>query len=71
MATTSYFEKHVTDAATEKEIHLEIGRTNYAGEGPQIYLNLGGASVILSHEDAKAFCAAVDEVAGYFRHWQG
>ncbi len=66
MATDTYFEKIVTDAATGEEFALDVGKTNYAGEGPQMYLKLGDAHVILSHEDAKAFCEGVAAVARYF-----
>lgn len=68
MGTTQYFNKHVADGATDKEVHLEIGKTNFAGEGPQIYLTLGESHVILSHEDAKAFCEAVTSLEGYFSY---
>ena len=36
MGTTEYFNKHVADGATDKEVHLEIGKTNFAGEGPHL-----------------------------------
>lgn len=66
MAATEYFNRQVDDAASEKTLHLELGRTNFAGEGPQMYLRLGNSEVILSHEDAKAFCEQVADVASYF-----
>lgn len=66
MGTTEYFNHYVADAVTKKEIHLEIGKTNYAGEGPQMYLKFGESQIILSHEDAKAFCEAVTSLEGYF-----
>jgi hypothetical protein len=66
MATTEYFNRHVADAASDQVVRLEIGRTNFAGEGPQVYMKLGDSEVILSHEDAKAFCEQVADVASYF-----
>jgi hypothetical protein len=66
MGTTAYFDKDVTDAATDKPLRLEVGTSGFAGNGPQLYLNLGESSVLLSHEDAKAFCEAVTKVEGYF-----
>lgn len=68
MATTEYFNRTVTDAASDETATLEVGTSNYAGEGPQMYLNLNGESVLLSHEDAKAFCQAVSDVAFYFSY---
>lgn len=65
MGTTAYFEQDVKDEADEKVHSLEIGTTGYAGNGPQVYLNLDGASVLLSHEDAKKFFAAVEGISGY------
>ena len=71
MGTTTYFEKMVVDTADGKEIELDVGKTNYADEGPQMYLKLGDAYVILSHKDAKAFCEGVEGVAHYFgRSWK-
>lgn len=66
MTTTTYFEKNVKDAATDEEIHVDVGKTNYAGEGPQMYVRLGDSYVILSHEDAKELCEAVDKLGFYF-----
>lgn len=66
MTTTTHFEKNVKDAATDEEIHLDVGRTNFAGEGPQMYLRLGDSYVILSHDDAKDFCAGAAAVGRYF-----
>lgn len=66
MTTTTHFEKVVKDAGTDKEIGVDVGRTNFAGEGPQMYLKLGDSEVILSKDDAKAFCEAVAEVGSYF-----
>ena len=65
MGTTEYFNQYVVDAATKKELQLEVGKTNYAGEGPQMYLKLGDSYVILSHEDAKAFSEGVASVGRY------
>jgi hypothetical protein len=70
MATTQYFNKDVTDAAGGEEYNLEIGTTNYAGEGPQVYLNFGGKGMILSHKDAKEFAEAVENIAFYFGQWK-
>lgn len=70
MGTTTYFEKEVKDAANGEFLELDVGKTNFAGDGPQMYLKLGDSYVILSHEDAKAFCEGVEGVAGYFSHWK-
>lgn len=68
--TTEYFNGQVTDDGSneKREVHLEVGTTNFGGNGPQLYLNLDGAHVILSHEDAKAFCEGVAGVARYFQY---
>lgn len=66
MTTTTYFEKEIKDAASGELMELDVGKTNYAGDGPQMYLKLGDSHVILSHEDAKAFCEGVESVAFYF-----
>lgn len=66
MGTTTYFEKTVTDFADKKnKVDVELGTTNYGGEGPQMYVNFGNQSLLLSHRDAKAFAQAVDKVASY------
>lgn len=70
MATTEYFNKDVTDAAGGEEYNLEVGTTNFAGEGPQMYLNFAGKGMILSHKDAKEFTEAVESIASYFRNWK-
>lgn len=70
MGTNCYFEEHVVDALSDEEIHLEVGTNSASGEGPQMYLNLGTASVLLSHEDAKKFAEAVENVAFYFQNWK-
>lgn len=70
MGTTTYFEKDVKDAASGEVLELDVGKTNYAGEGPQMYLKLGNSYVILSHEDAKAFCEGVEGVAHYLGYWK-
>lgn len=66
MGTTTYFEKEVKDSVDGEYKPLDVGKTNYAGEGPQMYLKLGSEYIILSHEDAKAFCEGVEGVAFYF-----
>lgn len=68
MGTTSYFDKTVKDAAHGNEFNLEVGKTNFAGEGPQLYLKLGDSHMILSHDDAKEFCEGVADVARYFSY---
>lgn len=68
MATNAYFEEIVTDAAAKQHLHVEVGTTNFAGSGPQMYLRVGEGYVILSHEDAKALCEAVGNVESYFRY---
>ena len=71
MGTTQYLNKDVIDAAEGEKLTLEVGTTNYAGEGPQMYLNFGGKGVIRSHEDAKEFADAIEGIALYFGHWKG
>ncbi|MBO9122514.1 MULTISPECIES: hypothetical protein [unclassified Rhizobium] len=66
MGTICYFEENVKDDADGEVHQLEIGTSGYGGNGPQLYLNLNGESVLLSHADAKKFCEAVDGIAGYF-----
>ncbi len=67
MGTTMYFgDRKITDAASEKGADLEVGTSGFAGNGPQMYLNLNGESVLLSHGDAEAFCQAIANVARYF-----
>lgn len=68
MGTNTYFDEAVTDAATDREFHFEVGTSGFAGEGPQMYLTLGDVHVILSHEDAKKFCKAVADVGFYFQY---
>lgn len=69
MGTTMYFGgREITDAASGKGADLEVGTSGFAGNGPQMYMNLNGESVLLSHDDAEAFCQAVANVARYFRY---
>lgn len=68
--TNSYFEKIAIDGATDKEVHIDVGTTNFAENGPQMYVQVGDGHVILSPEDAKAFCKAVAGVAHYFGYEQ-
>ncbi len=66
MGTTTYFEKTVTDFVEKKnKVDVELGTTNYGGEGPQMYVNFGEQSLLLSHKDAKEFTDAVEKVASY------
>ncbi|WP_322414329.1 hypothetical protein [Mesorhizobium huakuii] len=68
MGTTTYFDETVTDDATNDEFSVDIGTSGYAGNGPQMYLTFEGKTVIFSHKDAQAFCAAVSRIAGYFSY---
>jgi hypothetical protein len=45
---------------------LKRGTSGYAGEGPQLYLNVGTESVLMSHDDAEAFVKAAASIARYF-----
>lgn len=65
MATTCYFAEDLSDSASEKTVSVEFGTTNFAGDGPQFYLNFGNEGLILSHDDAAKFCRRVAEVARY------
>lgn len=47
---------------------VELGTTNYGGEGPQMYINFGESSLLLSHKDAKEFTEAVERVASYLSY---
>lgn len=71
MATNEYFNRTVTDAASDESATVEVGTSTFSGEGPQMYLNLNGESVLLSHDDAKALCEAVERVASYFGYFKG
>lgn len=66
MGTTEYYNKQVKDVVSGKSYDVEIGTSTFAGEGPQMYVNIDGASVLLSHEEATAFCQAVAKVSNYF-----
>lgn len=68
MGTNVYYDDEVKDEINGKSFHLEVGTTGYAGNGPQMFLNVDGASILLSHKDAKAFCEAVTSVASYFSY---
>ena len=68
MGTTCYFDENVKNEADGKVHELEIGTSSYAGNGPQFYLKVDGASVLLSHKDAKKFCEAVDGISGYLAY---
>lgn len=66
MGTIMHFgNRKVVDNFSGKEVDLELGTSGAMGNGPQLYLNLNGQSICLSHEDAKVFCEAVDGVAKY------
>ncbi|MBZ9794808.1 hypothetical protein [Mesorhizobium sp. ES1-4] len=68
MGTTAYFDENVTDVVTNERISIEAGTTSFVGPGPQLYLNFDGKSVIFSHKEAQAFCAALSRIAGYFNY---
>ncbi|AZO43531.1 hypothetical protein EJ076_21765 [Mesorhizobium sp. M7D.F.Ca.US.005.01.1.1] len=68
MGTITYFDKTVTDCVSKDKVPIEVGTTGYAGEGPQLYLNFDGKSIILSHQDAKEFCEAFSGIATYFAY---
>ena len=65
MGTTTYFEDDVKDAAKGEFLHLDVGTTGFAGNGPQMYINLGGKGIILSHDDAKRLCDGIEGIAHY------
>ncbi|KKX29340.1 hypothetical protein [Rhizobium sp. LC145] len=61
-----YLEKPIADALDRKKsVLVEIGTTSVGGEGPQMYINFGDHSLLLSHDDAKEFSDAVDRIASY------
>lgn len=67
MGTTCYFEETVKDALGKHDVHLEVGTTGYAGDGPQMYIKWDEDSgLILSHADAKKLCEAFEGIASYF-----
>lgn len=65
MATNEYYNEDVQDCGSNRFCKLQAGTTNYAGEGPQMYIRLNGQDVILSHEDARAFSEAVGNIGRY------
>lgn len=70
MGTTSYFDSEVKDAGNGEVNNLDIGTSSYAGDGPQMYVRLGEESLLLSHEDAKKFCAGIEGIARYLGYWK-
>jgi hypothetical protein len=66
MGTTSYFDQDVECTDTALATTIEIGTTSYAGSGPQLFLKFGESRIIMSHEDAKKFCDAAENIADYF-----
>ena len=70
MGTTTYFEHDVKDAANGELLHLDVGTSGYAGNGPQMYIRLGEESVLLSHEDAKKLCDGIEGIAHYLGYWK-
>jgi len=66
MGTISYFEETVVDATGRAEAALEFGTTGYAGNGPQLFIKWDEKSIILSHDDAKKLCDAVERISLYF-----
>ena len=69
MGTTTYFEDDVKDASKDEVLHLDIGTTGFAGNGPQLYIKLGKESIILSHEDAKRLCDGIEGIARNLGYW--
>lgn len=65
MGTTEYFHKQLHDAIDKKTLDVEIGTSNYAGNGPQMYINCDGKALLLSNESATEFCQAVARIANY------
>lgn len=73
MGTMTYFEKQVQDCGDmkgDRHVNLQVGTTGYATHGPQMFLKLGESEVILSHDDAKALCEKIEDIASYFGHWK-
>ena len=68
MGTTLTFNRAVSDSITQSKFDVEVGRTNNGGDGPQMYLIVDGRSILLSHEDAAAFCEGVAQIAQYFSY---
>jgi hypothetical protein len=68
MGTTTYLERAIKDEGSREErvVDVEMGTSGYAGEGPQLYLNVGAESVLMSHDDAEAFVKAAVSIAHYF-----
>lgn len=65
MGTTTYFENDVKDAANGEFLHLDVGTSGYAGNGPQMYITLGKESILLSHKDAKKLCDGIEGISNY------
>ena len=66
MGTNMFFgNRSVLDSISDENVGLEIGTSGASGKGPQMYLNLNGESVLLSHDDAKDLCQAVSDIAHY------
>ena len=68
MGTTMHLERAMKDAGSREErvVDVEMGTSGYAGEGPQLCLNVGAESVLMSHDDAEAFIKAAARIARYF-----
>jgi hypothetical protein len=53
------FKRLVKDfAKLEGEATIAIGTTGFAGDGDRLFLEVNGASVLFSHDDARAFLGA-------------
>lgn len=65
MATTTYFDEAVLDALTEKAVSIDFGTSSVAGDGPQVYLRVGGGEILFSHENARKFFEASENIARY------
>ena len=64
MVTRVEFKKLVRDfAKLEGEATIAIGTTGFAGDGSRLFLEFNGASMLFSHDDARAFLRAATRAA--------
>ena len=64
MATHIDFKRLVKDfAKLEGEAVVSIGTSGFAGDGDRMFLNFKEVGLLFSHEDARAFLAAVARIA--------
>lgn len=63
MATKVQFKRNIKDAAKlEEPQEIAIGTTGFAGDGDRMFVQVNGAGILLSHDDARALLNAAQRI---------